>query len=255
MGRSITGEAGMSIRFFHKVILEELEGVFLSIEESHHARKVLRLDEYQSVKIFDGAGTEAEGILRYHGSNGCRVEIQSFRKVPRSAPSIVLAMAVPDHRDTLNDVIRESVQLGVARIILLKSRYCGLKRSGNPEKLIDKGRRIIINSCKQSGQLWMPELSGPVNFDTFLNDTGKEYDIFCGMAPVNSENAVKLVDLEVKSDCFAWMVGPEGGWSAEEIEFLAKHEIHQIRMGNLTLTTRVAAIIGLAALLTKFKHW
>ena len=62
-------------------------------------------------------------------------------------------------------------------------------------------------------------------------------------------------DVSLVSGHIVWIVGPEGGWSEKEISLLDRQNICKVRMGSLTMTTRVAAVSGFAALLAGLKYW
>lgn len=241
--------------FFHPDLKVTDSRILLSHSESHHARKVLRKKDGQEVCLFNGAGVKAEGYLRFHGNSGCGVEIQTVQSTDRPDIRPILALAVPENKDTFHEIIRASVQLGVAEIVLLSTRYCGLRRSGNVEKILEKCRRIIVNSCKQSGQLWMPEISGPFGMISFFDRVPSDVHVFAGLEPERESGLSYPDNHSLSSGSFYWMVGPEGGWSDVEMDLLSQNKVCKIMFGSLTMTTKTAAIAGLAALLTRFQCW
>ncbi|MBN1295725.1 16S rRNA (uracil(1498)-N(3))-methyltransferase [bacterium] len=244
-------------RFFIDAIPAEGASAVLPPSELHHARSVMRLRDGQPLILIDGAGTEADGILRLPSSHTALVEIQQRRWTPRISHRIMLAIGVPEQRDILSDVIRGAIQLGVTDIHLLQTGYAGSRHLREPSTLIDRCRRVLISACKQCGQIWFPRMHGVDSLAAFLSGHADACRVFCGWEPrlgdlLHAEESRGSGD---PAGDLVWLIGPEGGWSESDCGLLDQHKICTVRLGSLTLTTHVAALAGLSAMLTRFNRW
>lgn len=243
------------IRFFNFDASEVDTIVRLDASESHHARNVLRLREGEHVGVLNGKGLEITGILEFEGKRHALVRTREVRYVEKPANSCILGFAVTESRDTDALIIRNSVELGVTGICNLISRYCGFRKSGDKNKFIQRRHRILTGACKQSGQLWLPEMTGPMPLEDFLEGLPDNIRVFAGWEPGLEDTEWIQSAVPESPEGFAWIVGPEGGWSREDLNVMKTWGTLFIRLGSNTLTTPVAAVSGLAALKTSIGDW
>lgn len=205
--------------------------------------------------LFDGLGTEAIGRLVFSGSGSVHVEIETIHYFERKGPYSIVGLAIPDNRDALSKAIRSVVQLGVDRISLLTTCYCGLRKSTNVMRYMDRWRKAIIAAGKQCGRRWLPDLTGPEDLQEFFTTIPEDIDVYIGGEPGLTGLQWESVGRPDELSGFAWIVGPEGGWSREDCRVMNRWNPHYIQLGNLTLTSEVAAITGLAVLKTLLGIW
>ncbi|HPQ40128.1 MAG TPA: RsmE family RNA methyltransferase [bacterium] len=246
----------MKIERFFAADIPGINGcVDLTRSESHHARHVMRIKDGAAVKLIDGHGTEATGVIRYPDGRTAQITVSDRSVFEPPALRTVLALAFPDHREVLSDVIRGAVELGATGIDLVRSEHSGIRRAGDFDKVLTRCRRIVMSAAKQSGAVWFPEVSGLFDLRAYLDGIPEDTRVFCGWEPGAGEDVSGPSDIVPGASHLVWLVGPEGGWSARELQFLARPGIGKLRLGGRTLTTRVAAIAGLSALMTGLDRW
>lgn len=246
----------MSIeRFYTADIPDPGHSVALTRTETHHLRHVKRLKTGREVFLLNGRGTLARGTVRDSDSKAVFIDIIEKKQIRKPSVRTILALAFPDHKDVLSDVIRGAVELGVSDIHLIRSAFSGVRRSGDIDKVLERCRRVVLSAGKQCGQLWFPEVSGVFDLETYLNEIPGNTMVYCGFEPGATADATSIDGIPVHDSHIVWLVGPEGGWSAEELKLMHRVKICTVRLGERTMTTRIAAIAGLSALLTRLNRW
>jgi 16S rRNA (uracil1498-N3)-methyltransferase len=255
MGSNSCGAGWMvMVRFFCSDLHEQMEVVKLDREEAHHAR-VMRIRESDTVFVLTGRGLEITGTIHFRRSNDVYIQVSSARQVDRMSKFCILGLAMPECRNTLAKIIRSAVELGVTGVCLLITHYSGFRKTGDVVKYMTRLKSIMISACKQSGQLWLPSLPDPMDLKEFFASLPKDVSIYVGWEPeLNGSQSELKSDPQTRSG-FAWIIGPEGGWSPEDLSVIQSSKPICIRFGTATLTMHVAAIAGLAALKTHVSMW
>ena len=211
-------------RRFHVSSLEA-ETVRLSSEEAHHLVEVLRLREGADVSLFDGKGSAARA--KVHRIAGGEVEIRILGPEPSRESPLSLTLAVaPPKGDRMSFLIEKLTELGVTRIIPLETDR------GRTGKNLERWRRIAIEACKQSGRSRAPEVESPRSVASVLEEPGILLVAHPGAPPLAGTGIGKVIVL----------VGPEGGWSEEELALAASRSVTLFGVGPRTLRTETAAI-------------
>lgn len=243
------------MRFFCVDTASGKNPVQLDSDESHHIRRVLRLKHDQPVTLFDGMGTEASGTLILPESGPASVQILTSRFYQQDSNQCIAGVAIPDNRDALALMIRSLVQLDVSRITLLESRYCGVKKAGNIARYMERWKGAVLAASKQCGRRWFPVFTGLMDLESFFRSLPDGLPTYVGWEPVLNGIPDDVSSLKPRPEGFAWIVGPEGGWSEEDWLVMSRWNPSRLRFGNLTLTSEVAAIAGISALKTQFGCW
>jgi 16S rRNA (uracil1498-N3)-methyltransferase len=233
-------------------LLDELPGglpegneLLVGGAEGRHAVDVLRLAAGETVRVGDGRGTVAEGVVVSAGSQGLRVRVSARLEVPAQQPELVLVQALPkgDRGPLAVDLATE---LGVDRIVPWTASRCVTRwRSDRVDRGLAKWRAAARAASKQSRRPRVPEVTEPM--------TTREV---CGLlaeadlALVLHEQARRpLAGLDVpRTGTVAVVVGPEGGLTDGEVLAFRAAGAHAVRLGAEVLRTSTAGAAALAAL-------
>jgi 16S rRNA (uracil1498-N3)-methyltransferase len=205
--------------------------------EAAHARKSRRLTTGDEVVLFDGQGQEAAARVLAATRAGVEVMVERISRCRRPEPSLTLGVALP--KGPRQDVLIEKcTELGVAAVWpIVTARSI----SSASEHKLDKWRRTSIEAAKQSGQNWLPELGQPAGLADVAGRISGFDRVF-----VATRDAAGFPGCHGCRGVLAF-VGPEGGWTGEELALLTQAGAEPISLGPNTLRIETAAI-ALAAL-------
>ena len=213
----------MKNRFFVPAIEATIT---LTGDELHHAR-VLRLREGEEVEVFDGRGAIAVARVE----NQTTLHVLSRIDSRESPLAIDLAMAIIN-LDKFELVLQKATELGVRSIIPLVTERVELR----PERYRGKAERwekIVFEAVKQSGRGVIPRVEPPEEFETALHRTNK---IFF------DAEAVPATACPPSLQSVTLFIGPEGGWTDNEIALALARECVIERLGPRRLRAETAAI-------------
>jgi 16S rRNA (uracil1498-N3)-methyltransferase len=210
------------------------ETVVLAAEEAHHLTDVLRLTEGAEVVLFDGKGSAARAEV-------VQVEPQVRLRLLGGEPSrespLDLAIAVsPPKGDRMELIVQKLTELGARRIVPLLTERGEVDRGACSRK-VERWRRIALESCKQCGRSRVPELAPPQEFSEVLRDHARAFLAQPGGSPLA---------MTPRGPSILVLVGPEGGWSQEELDLAASRQVASLGLGPRTLRTETAAIAAAA---------
>jgi len=212
-------------RRFH---VDELtrETLRLPSEEAHHLIDVLRLGEGAEVSVFDGKGNAARAQV--HRIAGRKVELRILGPEPSRESRLALTLAVaPPKGDRMSFLVEKLTELGVARLIPLETDR------GRSRGNFERWRRIAVESCKQSGRSRAPEIVPPLGFEQVLDEPGLVTAAHPGAPPLSPLPGTAAI---------VALIGPEGGWSEEELALASSRGVTLFGLGPRTLRTETAAI-------------
>jgi 16S rRNA (uracil1498-N3)-methyltransferase len=211
---------------------------------AHHALRVLRLNVGDRVTLFTGAGGEFAATLLRADKREAVVRIDAFESVERENPfAVTLAQGIAAN-DAMDHAVRRSVELGVAAIQpVLTTRSARMPDGERGEKRLAHWRQIVTSACEQCGRNRVPEVHGVVAIEHWLASRNG-----AGAGMVLSPTAdVSIADTPRPRDTLDMLVGPEGGFTPEEIARARKAGMIAVRLGPRVLRTETAALAALAA--------
>ena len=214
--------------------------ISLDANESSHAVKARRLRVSQVVRVFNGLGLVANGVISVIGRREVMVELQSIEQLMRPQGGVSIAVALPkgDRQKVMVDML---TQLGVVEIIPLRCEHSVTKFSDNTA---EKWTRVAIEACKQSQNPWLPKISAETGLDQLLCDERKHFLV------ANADGAAPQALAQKTSDVTV-LIGPEGGFSEQEFATLRQRSIPSIRIGSYILRTEAAAVAAASALINR----
>jgi 16S rRNA (uracil1498-N3)-methyltransferase len=233
--------------------------VDLPEDEAAHLTRVLRLQAGDRVRVFNGRGAEFEATVERATRGEVAVRTgPAHAAAPEARVAITFVPAVLKG-DKMDDVVRDAVMLGVTAIQpLLTARTEVAAASLSRAQRVERWRRIAIASAKQSGRAVVPDVRQPITVDEVLSAISAltlpvPAVLLCEPGAV--ADAVRLSDLDGSRPLEASViVGPEGGWTPEEIARAAV-ACRPVVLGGRTLRADAVPIVALAALFAVWKEF
>lgn len=238
----------MSTHRFHTPP-EQISGEMIQLDEdeSHHLARVLRLREGETVFAFDGQGNEWECTVASSQRTASRLTIvRALDDVVESPLRLTLAQAVVKG-EKFELVIQKATELGVSRIIPVVTTHCeGRRDEDRAGQRHGRWQRIALEAVKQCRRRTLVTITPPVSFTQLCRET-------TGPALLLSEKGGGGLPESIGSATeLTMVVGPEGGWSAEELTQAVDAGFIPIHLGPRILRTETAAIT--AMVLAQFRY-
>jgi 16S rRNA (uracil1498-N3)-methyltransferase len=232
--------------------------VSLPDAEARHLTRVLRLRVGDPIAVFDGLGAEFDASVEHVTGDRVDIRIGDARAAaaePRVA--ITLAQAVLKG-DKMDDVVRDAVMMGVTAIQpIVTSRTEVSRATLERAHRRERWQRIAVASVKQCGRALLPPILEPLEAEMLpqaISARQLPVPAFMLVEPSASAHASALRDVEPLVPREATIVvGPEGGWTPEEIE-AASGTLRPLTMSARTIRADAMAIVAIAALLTKWNE-
>ncbi|MBI2476886.1 16S rRNA (uracil(1498)-N(3))-methyltransferase [Candidatus Uhrbacteria bacterium] len=195
---------------------------------------VLRLHKGDSVRFFDGLGNIVEAEFTHAGKDGALFSIRERTQQTRRK-SITLAIAILKN-DRMRWVLEKATELSVAGIIPMLTERVVKRPTATPPRW----HIIMKEAAEQSGHAWLPTLAEPLSFKEVLALPQKK--IVCSMHALHSVEPLQQNEHIV-------LVGPEGGFTEQELEYAEAHGANVVSLGEHQLRADTAAVVDLARLL------
>jgi 16S rRNA (uracil1498-N3)-methyltransferase len=203
----------------------------LTTDESKHAR-ALRLREGENVYLTNGIGSVYFSELVSYSKNSatCRI-LESYANFGEPAKHVHAFIALIENKDRMDFCIEKCIEIGVSEFTFMHSKYSA-KRQASPERLQAKA----IAAIKQCKRALLPKFNPTIDI-VKIEDEIRNYDVFLA-----DENGKSFTSYSPKSKV-AFIVGPEGGFSEEEISILQNLDnVLLVNLGNRRLRAETAAI-------------
>lgn len=225
----------------HRIFVDAIAPeVTVSGEEFHHSVRVVRVRVGEEVELFDRAGNAARGIVRGLGRDSAIIDTTEPLPSRESPFAIHLAMAIIQ-LEKFELVLQKATELGVRTIIPMVTEHVELR----PERYANKRERwerIVFEAVKQSGRAVIPRIEETRDFAEIVQRGGARILFDADTEPSTIERV----------DEVTLLIGPEGGWSAEEISDARAAGCLFQTLGPRRLRAETAAIAATAVITSRF---
>jgi 16S rRNA (uracil1498-N3)-methyltransferase len=233
-------------RFFVDGAREAGERVAIGDGDAHKIVRVLRLRDGDDIEIVDAAGVAFAARLRVE-ADGVGAELVAVRApAPSSALRIDIAQGVPKGAK-MDFVVEKATELGASAILPFYSQR-GIVHDLGDAKL-ERWRRLAKTAAAQCDRRDVPQVCAPSTFEALLGRFG-DYDVVL-MA------WERAADGPLRASLPGWLigarrvlviVGPEGGFSADEAELGRAAGAQVVSLGERVLRSETAGLAMLAIL-------
>ena len=239
-------------RFFAPTLDFGDETVMLPRDEAEHLRRVLRVGVGDTVSVFDGRGHEY--LARVASSIRRDVRLQLISRVePAAEPSVPMTLVQAVLKaDKMDEIVRDAVMLGVAAIqpVVTKRTETTVAMLLRASR-VDRWQRVALASAKQSRRAVLPDIRMPLTLETFLDDPPAALRLMLVEPAAIGDTIVERLSVfqghPVPSDA-ALLVGPEGGWTDEELTMARAHGVRLVTLGQRTLRADAVPIAAISVL-------
>ena len=214
------------------------EGWELPEEEAAHCLRVLRLSAGDELEITDGKGNLYKAEIASIQGKHCYVQAREVLSVPKSwRGNIHIAIAPTKNIDRIEWLAEKATEIGLDALTFLNCRF-------SERKVVktDRIERIVVSAMKQSLKYTKPVVGAMVDFKQFVTEPreGAKYIAHC----YDDSERLLLKDVLREGEDATVLIGPEGDFSPQEVEFAVKAGYIPVSLGSSRLRTETA---GLAA--------
>jgi len=231
-------------RFFVEEIEERDGHAVISGSEARHISKVLRMSKGDHLILMDGKGNRFEAVIESSGHKELLMRLERPLPKPPPPPVEICICQALLKSSAMDYLIEKSSELGVTEIIpFFSERTIATVAQARAEGRARRWRGIAQGAAKQSDRIKPAELSLPVSYkelmDRWRQDEGIKVVLW---EKEESTDLKKLMRASASPKRFIGMVGPEGGFSKEEIDMAREAGFRPVSIGRRILRAETAAI-------------
>ncbi len=231
-------------RFFFDPLSRKGDTLFLPEEESRHVAKVLRLPVGSEIELLDGQGTVYRAII-VAGGRQVEVRIVGVTAGDEGAGKTVWVGQGILKGEKMDTLVQKCTELGVSRFSPFESSRCqGKADPGQNRKRHERWQRIGLAACKQCLRPRLMQIDAPVSLADQLRQSAATVRLLFW----EEEKEVHLQDVPdlQKAQSVALLLGPEGGFSVEEVDMARRLGWSTVSLGKRILRAETATLTAVS---------
>jgi 16S rRNA (uracil1498-N3)-methyltransferase len=219
--------------------------MLLPAHSAAHLQRVLRARTGALLTLFDGCGGEFDATIVQIDRRGVRVRISAHHAVERESPLAVTLLQALARGERMDLIVQKATELAVAAIVAFAGERSVVRLTA--DALARRGehwRAIAISACEQCGRNRIPSIR-------IAADLGAA----CGAAPADGQRlllspqaAHSLPAALGQAAAVTLLIGPEGGFSVDELATAEHHGFIAARLGPRVLRAETAPLAALATI-------
>jgi 16S rRNA (uracil1498-N3)-methyltransferase len=213
-------------------------------EQRKQLRNVLRLGPGDVVRVFDGSGREF--TVRLESLDGGAAGVVFEASTPDTEPRVrlTLVQGLPKG-EKLELVLQKCTEIGVSEFLIADTARSVPRISADrfPGRL-ERWRSVVREAAEQSGRVRLPSVEGIVSFKQAVERVASYGSALIAWEEERGRALMDLLpELDPHQDV-AILIGPEGGFTTEEVNLAVQAGITPVSLGRRILRTETAAIVA-----------
>jgi 16S rRNA (uracil1498-N3)-methyltransferase len=236
-------------RFFVSTSDFEGDRVRLSREQAHQVRQVLRLGPGDAIVVLDDRGAEYDVTLTMVTPKEAAGRVTSTRDAagePTVQLTLLQSLLI---REKFEWVLQKATEVGVAQFVPVLTARSLVRTKQIKENKLDRWRRIVVEAAEQSRRGRIPRIEPAILLgDVFSRYVGFDRVLIAAPSQTTTLHDA-LLGIGHKDPSIALMVGPEGGFTDEEVTMAHEKGAIPVGLGPRILRTETAAVVASALIL------
>ena len=223
--------------FFNKQLLRSTDEIIFSKDEAKHIIKVLRKNIGDEIMVTNGEGLQWNGSISSIDIKSVKARKLNATLIPKTKENIHIAISLIKSTSRMEWFIEKATEIGVNEITPITC-FNSERKSLN----FNRCQKIMISAMKQSKRFFIPKLNPIIPIKEFLELESGDSDIYiahCHDLERKLVNQLGFINSKVKI-----MIGPEGDFSIDEINFSISKGAIPISLGLNRLRTETAGILA-----------
>ncbi|MDX8386940.1 MAG: 16S rRNA (uracil(1498)-N(3))-methyltransferase [Ghiorsea sp.] len=234
----------MHCRIYLPTALSELQSVAIDKEQTKYLGQVMRLQSGDEITVFNGLGGEFLAKINHLSKGGGECSLTEYVDVNRELSCRVHIIQAANRSEKIETVLQKSTEMGAASFQIVNSERATLNvPSHKREKRLARWQKIILEAAEQSERTAMPTVEWHDKL-AHINQVGESFVLHPRDAMLWGDARERLR----QANEITLAIGPEGGWSNQELEYLATQGFKAMTFGQRIMRTETAAPAMLAAI-------
>lgn len=227
------------------------QSIALPDAQARHVGRVMRARVGQALFLFDGLGHEVLATVESVERRKVSVRlVERIQPIPESPLHMHLGQVV-SKGDRMDYVIQKATELGVEKITPLYSEFASVRMDAEREsKKLEHWRGVAISACEQCGRATIPEILPHQGLADWVDEREEplRWILHPGESAHTGHSPFQIVSRETSTFSGALLIGPEGGFSEEEVMIAQHHGFSAHGLGPRILRTETAPVVALSLL-------
>jgi 16S rRNA (uracil1498-N3)-methyltransferase len=223
--------------------------IVISGELFRHMARVLRMKAGAEVLLVDSGGAEYHGTIATVSSRELVVTLieGAVRNETETGPAITLYQALPKG-DKLELILQKATELGVNTIVpFAAARSVARHSDTRGSQKLERWQKIVLEAARQSGRSIIPEVAPAGSLAELLQHAEQSVRLMLWEDEQDNRFRSAVADLPAPGT-IAVLVGPEGGFTPEEVNMAREKGFIPLTLGKRILRTETAGLAMLAIL-------
>ena len=231
--------------YISEIVGSKTEVILDSKDQVNQIRKVFRLKKDDLLVVFDGSGSDYTCGIEDFRDDTIVLGVREVSKSRFMGEREVWLYAALVKKDTFEWIVEKATELGVTKIIPVIADRTE-KKAINEDRL----KKIVIEASEQSGRGCVPEINPVISLKEAVGQ------ILDSRSKIQ-ENDAKIIAFHIDAELFersdlgeveplACFIGPEGGWSPDEIALFHENNIPVKSIGTQVLRAETAVVATLS---------
>ncbi|PCI40187.1 MAG: 16S rRNA (uracil(1498)-N(3))-methyltransferase [Thiotrichales bacterium] len=225
--------------------------ITLDTEASHKLKKVLRLNNGDTITLFNGKENAEYRACITSMAKTTTVEIkQKIITASHNTANMHLIQGIC-RQDKMDFVIQKAVELGIASFtpLINENKHHSFNKKAISKKM-QHWQKVIISACEQSGCNVLPKLNPPITPKDFLNNIKLLATDTALLFSLHDEKQLSLAKLKLskQTENIFILIGSEGGFTKEEVTGFIQNGFTNYSLGTQILRAETAPIVVLSIL-------
>ncbi|MEM1243926.1 MAG: 16S rRNA (uracil(1498)-N(3))-methyltransferase [Pseudomonadota bacterium] len=229
-------------RIYCPIDLKHSQSIDLPLSAHHHITKVLRLKPENELLLFNGDGYNYHAKLTKVVKNYSQVKILKTIKNDVESPLKIHLVQGIARGEKMDFIIQKAVEIGVNEITPIFCQFGNVKIPDERRaKRIAHWQNVANSATEQSGRSILTKINPPNDFFTAIHAISQEknYESQIILTP----NAINKLNTLPQLQSILICIGPEGGFSDDELNYAEEKSFQKIQLGPRVLRTETAGIV------------
>lgn len=222
-------------------------------EDARQIRVVLRLQPADEIGVLDGLGNEYHCVLEAVRKDEVIAQVLHAVTVDTEPDVHITVVQSLAKGEKVEQVIRHGTEVGVSRFLIVRTEHSVVHLQGEHERgRVQRWRRIAKESAEQSRRAKIPEVDGVFSLSQALQRL-QETRLALLHPSVFAASLVEWLQDDGFDKRIAVIVGPEGGFTQQEVELCGQLGAESVSLMPRILRTETAALVAVSQILL-FRH-